>query len=60
MVLEITIMVTFAGAWKLVTKRGHGENIWGVGNDLCLLLDAGYMRLIYKTSSSCTIVISAF
>lgn len=44
MVLEITIMVTFAEAWKIVTKRGHGENIWGVGNDLCLL-DADYMRL---------------
>lgn len=46
MVLEITIMVTLAGSWKIVTEREHEENIRGAGNVLFLLLDASYMNLI--------------
>lgn len=45
MVLEIIMMVTLVGSWKIVTGREHGENIRGAGNVLFLLLDAIYMNL---------------
>lgn len=45
MILEITIMVTLARTWKIVTRKEHEENIWGAGNVLFLILDASYMNL---------------